>query len=145
LNGKKVTLPRDFDATLNLCLIAFDRGQQKNIDTWTAGTKELVSTTGVSVYEIPTIKKMPGFIRGFITSGMRQGIAEEAVRAHTITLFIDKSPFRASLGLGTEKTIYAVLVNRTSEVLWSQEGDYTDAAKAELARAIAAAKSSPKP
>ena len=64
-------------------------------------------------------------------------IQPAAAREHTITLYIDKTPFRKNLGLGTEKTIYAMLVNRKGEVLWSAAGDYSAEAGDSLRRAIA--------
>jgi hypothetical protein len=125
LNGKKLTIPADFETPYTLCVIAFERNQQKDVDTWADGTKSIIEPAGVSFYEIPTISRVPWFVRNFINSGMNRGIPSATARAHTISLYINKTPFRQSLGLGTEKTIYAKLVNRSGAVLWSGSGDFT--------------------
>ncbi|MDR3747630.1 MAG: hypothetical protein P4M04_05705 [Acidobacteriota bacterium] len=56
--------------------------------------------------------------RWFIDSGMRRGIPDPNARARTITLYIDKKPFEQALQLPTEKTVYALLVDRSGKVLW---------------------------
>ena len=50
----------------------------------------------------------------------------------------NKSPFRRSLQLGRENTIYAVLVDRQGNVHWSASGDYTPADGDSLKVALAA-------
>jgi len=138
LNGKRVTIPRDFDSDPTLCIIAFDRRQQKNVQSWIDGVRSIVTQQGISIYEIPTINKYPSFVQSFITSGMRSLIPDSSDRAHFITLFIDKTPFRESLGLTTEKTVYAVLVDHNGNVLWSSSGDYTPEAGTSLQEAVEA-------
>ena len=145
LNGKKMTLPRDFDASYNLCLIAFSRSQQSDVITWINGTKPIIQSAGVSFYEMPTISRLPGFVRDFITAGMRRAIPDDTDRKHTITLFIDKTPFRQSLGLGTEKKIYAILVDRQGNVLWSASGDFTNEDGESLHESLAALNVAPRP
>ena len=66
-------------------------------------------------YELPTIDKLSAVARWFIDSGMRRGIPDKNARARTITLYIDKQPFKNSLQLPTEKTVYALLVDRSGE------------------------------
>ena len=91
-------------------------------------------------YELPTLGRRYTIIRGWIDGGMRSGIPDTAARTRTITLYIDKSPFRGSLGLGTEDSIYAVLVDRAGKVYWSAAGVYTAEKGAALERALASKK-----
>ena len=70
----------------------------------------------------------------FIDGGMRRGIPDAAVRAATITLYIDKAPFRESLRLPDEDRIYAVLVDQQGRVFWRGEGRFDERMGAELAR-----------
>lgn len=144
LEGHPVFLPRDFEGSVNLVLIAFQREQQREVDTW---LKEMKRFEGVDpalrYYELPTIAKLNRMTRWFINSGMRRGIPDKSARARTITLYLDKDLFKASLQISSENTIYALLVDRSGNVLWRAEGVF-DEAKAESLRAFLLRPSGPK-
>lgn len=128
LAKKEMTLPRDFAGQWNLVLIAFLREQQKDVDTWLKALPGIQKDhSGLAYYELPTIKKMSGMTRWFIDTGMRGGIPDQQQRARTITLYIDKEPFRRALTLPAEDRIYALLLNKAGEVVWRAEGLYDDA------------------
>lgn len=55
---------------------------------------------------------------------MRAGIPSKATRLHTVTLYINKEPFKRALGIDTEDTIYLFLVGRDGTVHWSGTGDF---------------------
>src|SRR5271157_1867700 len=137
LEGHTLVLPRDFEGERNLLLVAFEREQQKNVDTWLKEMKQFEQLdSGLHYYELPTIEKMNALTRWFIDSGMRRGIPDKSARERTITLYIDKKPFEQSLQLPTEKTIYALLVDRSGNVLWRAEGDFDEAKAASLREAL---------
>jgi len=141
LNGREVHLPSDFDGDRNLVLIAFHRDQQKSVDTWAKFADSLlVRDSTFRWYEIPTLGRRYKIIRGIIDGGMRGGIPDTAARTRTITLYIDKSPFRKAMGLGTEDSIYAVLVDREGKVYWRATGVHTPAKAAELEKVLGLAK-----
>jgi hypothetical protein len=126
LNGDLIKMPAGFAGDKNLLFIAFKREQQKDIDTWLAIMKPLADAhPNLHYYEIPTIQRMNGMVRFFIDNGMRGGIPDKQQRARTITLYIDKEPFKKSLGLPAEDRIYAVLIDKSGKVLWREEGVHT--------------------
>jgi hypothetical protein len=86
------------------------------------------------IYELPTLGRRYRLMRSFIDGGMRRGIPDAAVRAATITLYIDKSPFRDSLRLPDEDRIYVLLVDKEGKVFWRGAGRFDDRSGAELAR-----------
>ena len=57
-------------------------------------------------------------VRRFIDGGMARGIPEKATREATITLYLDKAPFREALSITTEDRIVTLLVSRDGRVLW---------------------------
>ncbi len=133
LAGKKYALPQDFEGERNLVIIAFEREQQANVDTWLHQIKQFGQLdSGLRVYELPTISRLDPFRRWFINTGMRRGIPDKSARARTLTLYLDKQAFKKSLQLESEKTIYALLVNRAGQILWRAEGDYDDNKAASL-------------
>ena len=135
LEGERFKLPSDFKGSLNVVLVAFRREQQRDVDSWMPFLKGVVDRRrDLQVYELPTLGRRYRLMRSFIDGGMRRGIPDSAVRAATITLYIDKSPFRESLGLSDEDRIYILLVDRAGRVFWRGEGAFTEPAGAELLR-----------
>jgi hypothetical protein len=126
LEGKRFQLPNDFEGERNIVLIAFQRGQQAQVDTWVPFLRQLaVEQPGLRYYELPTIKEMGRVMRWVINSGMARGIEDAKARAATITLFIDKGPFIQALSIRTEEAINLVVVDRAGRVYWQTIGTYT--------------------
>ena len=146
LEGEHFALPSDFKGELNVVLVAFQREQQSDVDSWMPFLKSVGERRpDLRVYEIPTLGRGYRWMRPFIDGGMRRGIPDRAVRAATITLYIDKGPFRESLRLADEERIYVLLVDRQGRVYWRTEGRFDDRAAAELARRIDEGTSRPSP
>ena len=137
LENREFQLPQDFAGERNLVLIAFQREQQEQIETWLREMPRFqASDPGFQYYELPTIERLNSLARWFIDSGMRRGIPDKNARARTITLYIDKKPFEESLQLPTERTVYALLVDRTGRVLWRAEGAYDESEGESLLKAL---------
>lgn len=125
LEGRRFVLPGDFEGALNVVIVAFERGQQRDVDTWLPFLKTLAGTRpDLRVYEIPTLGRRYRLMRSVIDGGMRSGIPDKAVREATITLYIDKSPFRDALKIATEDRIHVLLVDRQGVVHWHAEGPF---------------------
>ena len=123
LSGKSFAMPGAFEGDVNVVLIAFEREQQKDLDTWLAVLpKALEVFPKVKYYELPTIAKLNGMTRWFIDTGMRSGIQDKGQRDRTITLFLDKKPFKEAMRIESEKTVYAMLLDKSGTVLWRAEG-----------------------
>lgn len=138
LSGKEYRLPQDFEGETNIVLIPYLREQQANVDTWGECLERLAKQyPGLRYYELPTLQKYNRIQQFFIDSGMRGGIPDPAVRARTITLYLDVTAFNAALNLPTIDDIYVLLVNRAGEVLWRANGDYTPQKGDSLAAALA--------
>jgi hypothetical protein len=136
LEGTPLRLPEDLGGRLNLLLIAFRQVQQADVDTWVPYTDELEARRpDVRAYELPVLAAGYRLARPFIDGGMRAAIADPAVRARTVTLYLDKAAFRAALGVPTEDRIHARLVDRAGATYWSADGPW-DAAKAAALDAV---------
>lgn len=139
LNRKSFRLPTDFEGQLNLVLIAFRQYQQRDIDTWLPLAAQLAAThDSFYYYELPVIRSMNFLSRSFIDGGMRAGIPDANARHATITLYLDKQKFRDALGLPTEDTVYALLVDNHGEILWRAAGPCTPDYTTKLLDTIAA-------
>jgi hypothetical protein len=137
LQREKLNLPQDFQGELNLVLIAFQQGQQTQVDTWIPFARRLEEThPGVRYYELPTIQRLNVLARTFINEGMRAGIRDPLARDRTITLYVDKSAFREALQLPGEDAVYVLLLDRRGMVLWQAEGTFTQEKGESLAAAV---------
>ena len=76
LNEREVTLPQDLPGVKTLVLIAFEREQQKNVDTWVNGLS--LKSNPFAWIETPVIDPKNPIFRAFINSGMRRGIRRHA-------------------------------------------------------------------
>ena len=137
LEGRHFRLPNDLEGDLNIVLVAFRREQQEDVDTWTPFlTSVTAAHAGVKAYELPTLSRSYRLVRRFIDGGMARGIKVKATREATITLYIDKGPFKTALGIATEDLIVTLLVARDGRVLWRGDGRHSEGAAANLTSAI---------
>lgn len=123
LEGKNLRLPQDLEGELNLVFLAFQREQHLMLNTWLP-TADLLESIHQELkhYELPTVSRMNPLIRWFINTGLRYGIKDPKYRRKTITLYLDKEPFRKELDLGGEDNIYILLMDRKGTVVWKSEG-----------------------
>lgn len=136
LNGKEFQLPGDLEGKVNLVIIAFERWQQQLVDTWLSPADSLASRVpGLVVYELPTLRRMNAVNRWFIDQGMRSGIPDEIARHRTITLYINKAPFREVLEIKSEETIHLFLLDDEGRVRWRARGGAERAQVKSLERA----------
>lgn len=133
LEGRRFSLPADFESEYNVVFVAFRREQQADVDSWLPFVKaQKLVERGVRAYELPTLNRSYRLMRGFIDGGMARGIPEKATREATITLYIDKSPFKQALAISTEDRIVTFIVARDGRVLWRGDGPFTASMGAEL-------------
>ena len=126
LERRKFTFPADFEKDKNLVIIAFQREQQDDVDTWTPLVQRLTQKyADLAYYELPTISAMNPVFQWFINSGMRSGIPDRGARAATVTLYIDKEPFKKALEIPDEEHIYTLLMDGDGNVLWHEAGLWT--------------------
>lgn len=137
LEGRRFSLPNDFEGELNIAIVAFRREQQGDVDTWAPFLKSIAAKhAGLKAYELPTLNRSYRIVRGFIDGGMARGIPAKATRETTITLYIDKAPFKKALNITEENCIVTLLVSREGRVLWRGDGRHSEVAAADLASAI---------
>lgn len=137
LQRKRWNLPEDLQGEWNLVLVAFQRWQQTQVDTWLPFARQVEETyPAVRYYELPTIQRLNALARTFINEGMAAGIPDPLARERTITLYVDKVAFREALDLPDEDDIYVLLLDRQGRVLWRAEGAFTSEKGESLAEAL---------
>jgi len=134
---EKLTLPRDFQGKFNLLFIPFEQWQQMEVDSWMGLANELEGQyDSLIYYELPTIQSRNTFYKMFINEGMRAGIPNPKTRERTITLYLDKTNFRAALNMPDEEHIYVLLVDRQGKEIFRTRGPHSHEAEAALRQII---------
>jgi hypothetical protein len=123
---RKMTFPDDFAGNINLVFIAFLRRHQDLIDEWVPFVEQLAKEhPQLHYYEFPTLPSRGPIYRTFLNEGMRAGIPNEATRARTITLYLDKSAFRKALDIENEQNMWLYLFDKSGKVLWRTAGKFS--------------------
>jgi hypothetical protein len=126
LNRQKMIFPDDFAGDINLVFIAFLRRHQVLIDEWVPFVEELAQEhSELHYYEFPTLPRRGPIYRTFLNEGMRAGIPNEAIRARTITLYLDKRSFRKSLDINSEQDMWVYLFDKSGVVIERVKGRFT--------------------
>lgn len=139
LRGRTLRLPADLKGSRNLLLVAYEREQQADIDTWLAVLDTLApQLPDFAYYELPTIGSSFKWMRAVIDGGMKQGIPDRAQRDRTITLYLDVDWFRAQIGTAGNDSVAALLVDREGNIAARWYGRYSKARGDSLRGAVAA-------
>ena len=137
----KVSLPDDLSSGLNVLIVAFQQWHQGLVNSWVPLLDNMVEKHhDFDYYELPTIRKMNWLNRSIIDNGMRAGIPSRDTRRRTITLYIDKEPFKKKLQIPDESDIHLFLVSNDGEVLWTESGAISEEKADSLTSAIEKAK-----
>lgn len=140
LRGRRVQLPDQLKGERNLLLVAYEREQQAEIDTWLAVLDTLAPRLpDFAYYELPTIGSGYKWMRAVIDGGMKQGIPDRAQRDRTITLYMDVDWFRGQIGTADNDSVAALLVDRQGTILARWYGRYSAARGDSLRAAVAPA------
>ena len=134
---QKLTLPQDFQGKLNLGFIPFEQWHQLEVNSWIALAIKLEEQyEDLIYYELPTIQNRISLYQKFINEGMRAGIPDPKTRERTITLYLDKTEFRADLGMADEDHIYVLLIDHQGNELFRTRGQYSREAEASLRQVL---------
>ena len=134
LNGVRRTLP---NGRLSILLIAYQRWQQVEVDTWMPTMAALERAhSDISYFELPVVGEMSGVGRRSLDFFMRRGIPDQDVRSRTLTFYVDTSEIREPLGIPDEDHVAVILVDTDGLVLWRGAGPHSADAERSLRAAI---------
>ena len=137
LDRETYDLPGEFEGRWNIAVVAFQREQQRLVDTWLPFLVALeAGNDRLRVYEVPVLARRWTPARRFIDGGMAMAIADRGARARTLTGYTDVSAVRRALGLPDDSTIVTVLTDRDGRITWIATGAFSDRAGRDLSRAL---------
>lgn len=141
LNGVRRRLP---NGRLSVLVIAYQRWQQLEVDTWVPALHAIEHAFDeVSYFELPVVGEANAIGRRNLDFWMRRGIPDRHTRARTLTFYVDTTGFREPLGIPDEEHIAVVLVDVDGLVLWRGSGPHAPSAERSLRLAIKHATSRP--
>ena len=137
LDGTEYRLPSELGGERNLIAVAFERNHQDDVDSWLGDFAALEDEhTGLIAYEMPTISRRFGPVRGVLDGKMADAIPDPKTRARTITAYTNVGRIRDSLGLPDTKEIAVIVCDRNGVVSWLARGKRSDDAAAGLRAAL---------
>jgi hypothetical protein len=140
LDKAKVNLPGGLAGQANLLLISFEPEQQKDIDTWMPTAQALQHTNfNFRWYRLPVSAKENFVFRWWENSSMRSDETDPETWPWIVPLYVNRDEFRNALQIPNEREVVALLIDRQGHVLWRASGAFTEAGRASLTSAVAAA------
>ncbi|NCG01594.1 MAG: hypothetical protein GWP25_07370 [Euryarchaeota archaeon] len=115
LNKKVTTVPDDFPDKNLIAIVAFQRWHQPIVDQCIDALEENNIDATHHIIEIPVIQKFSKFRQMRLDGVMRAGIRDKAIRARTITVYLDKLAFRKSTDIPNEESIHWFLIDHASK------------------------------
>ena len=126
LNGRTLALPTEFAGTRNVVIVAFRRWHQQMVDAWFPALEpRLAAHPDLRAYELPMIASGYTLARPFIVGGMARAIPNPVVRERTLTVYTNVAQSLAALQISSTETITILLVDRSGQIFWRSEGEYT--------------------
>ena len=126
LMRKPVTVPEDLPSDRTLALITFQRSQRAQAESWVTGLN-LKNDPSIPWMRIPVVND-PGTSKGRddVETRLLQHYKSDIERVNLVPLFTsDRAGFVRSAGLNGTEQSYAVVVNRSGEVLARVEGAFS--------------------
>lgn len=122
LLGETRSVPDTFAGKLNIVAVAFEREQQKDVNTWITVAEDIMKdNANVKFYELPVIYEVNGMYRTWINNGMRAGIPSEEARERTITIYTNRNELISMMDMANEE-ISVLLLDDSGKILWRKDG-----------------------
>jgi hypothetical protein len=128
LEGLAVSLPEGLPGHPRVAVLAFRRGQQRDVDSWLPW----LARRGVAFFEIPTIGRSWAPGRRFIDGGMKAAIPDPATRRRTITVYTDVGAVLRALDLPGTDAVALLALDSLGEVAGRVLGPFDEPRAAEL-------------
>ncbi|WP_421920133.1 hypothetical protein [Marinifilum sp.] len=123
LSSKKISLPEHCKGKISLLIVAFKRGTQAQIDTW---TKAILQEFGMQeefrFIEIPMISNFYSWISNYIDNGMRKGIVQ-SMHQNVMTYYGPLDDYYKYFGVDDKKQCYVFLLDRKGKIRFIDKGE----------------------
>ena len=115
LNKQNITVPDDFSEKNLFVIVAFLQWQQKAVDEVIEHLESKDVHLSHHIIEVPVIQRTTWLRQVRLDTIMRIGIRDRDVRQRTITVYLDKKEFQASLGIPNDESIHWFVVDHATK------------------------------
>jgi hypothetical protein len=128
LAGETKNFPQDFPSDRTVLLIAWQREQQAELDTWMEKL-QLLKDGAPAWIEFPVIEDPGAIARAVIDLGMKRGIPNPKIRARVFTLYRDPAEFARQASLPDATRVHIAVVDRRGTVHAVASGPWSAASE----------------
>lgn len=133
LLGEDVKLPGAFEGDPSVVMVAFRRGQQRQVDSWVPWLEGQVERRpSFRFYEVPALARVWAPFRPSIDGGMATAIKDPVVLARTLTIYGNLSHVTGPLEIRRRSTISLFLVEPGGSISWRGEGAFDESTAKDL-------------
>ena len=124
LNKRSLTIPDDFTEKNLFIIVAFLQWQQRAVDEVIEHLEANDVHLTHHIIEVPVIQQTTWLRQVRLDTLMRMGIRDREVRQRTITVYLDKKEFQASLDIPNDDSIHWFVVDHaTKKILMRGAGN----------------------
>ncbi|WP_461631550.1 hypothetical protein [Labilibaculum euxinus] len=123
LSSKMVTLPDHCKGKVSVLIIAFKRGTQAQVDTWTKPLmKEFSIRNDFRFIEVPMISNFYSWLSHYIDNGMRGGIAKP-MHKNVMTYYGPLDSYYDYFDVQDKKLCYLFLLDKEGRIQFLTKGE----------------------
>lgn len=132
LTGSKVVLPDAAKGKLAVLIFGFSKASKTANSAWADKIfAEFGTQSGFTLYQLPVLENVPGFVRGMAISSMKKGVRDN-MREHFIPVLHGESELKKLVGYKEADDAYLVMLDPTGQIVKQMHGPFSDAACAQL-------------
>lgn len=136
IDGRSLTLPRDFSGRHNIVIVAFAREQLAQMASWHLALDEMRdSLEGLAVYQLFVVPLLPYWFQVAQDVLLRRMVAAQP-GISTFAVRTDLNDFNRALDIPTVASMYTLLADAAGEVLWRSQGPCDTTRYVSLKRSI---------
>ena len=120
LNKRSLTIPDDFTEKNLFIIVAFLQWQQRAVDEIIENLEANDVHLTHHIIEVPVIQQTTWLRQVRLDTLMRMGIRDREVRQRTITVYLDKKEFQASLDIPNDDSIHWFVVDHATKKILSR-------------------------
>jgi hypothetical protein len=124
--GEEMTVPADLGDGLKLIVVAYDDGQQPDVDGWLEPLESLnADFPELRGYYIPLLPKSAADAAVPIIWGMYLGAGSDENRERTVVVFTDVEEFNRLVAIDRVDEVRLFLLGDDDVILWEAAGAYS--------------------
>lgn len=137
MDKSTIVVPTQLKGQVNLLLLSWARDQDGQLATWTAIGQALEHThPNVRVYTILVSSRENPLFRWWDNASLRESQTDPELLPWTLALYTDEAALRRKLGVPNERSIVALLVDRSGKILWKAIGPSSASTRGGLLAAV---------